>query len=797
MIHLVPHTHWDREWYEPFQRFRMRLVDLVDHVLNQAEADPTFAFTFDGQMAAIDDYLEIRPEAEGRVRELVRRGQLAIGPWLILSDEFLSSGETLVRNLEFGWRRAEQLGGAMPVGYLPDEFGHVAQMPQLLRRAGIERAVVWRGVPQTIDHHEFLWESPDGSTVRTEYLPGGYSIAAGLFNDPTKVKDAADRVGRFLAGFGADAPLAMYGSDHAWPVDRLDKAVAALNDAQTTYLMRVATLTDYVASNPESGDDLPRWRGELRSSARANLLMGVTSARIAVKRAQTRTERLLERYAEPLHALWSDLEDWPQPFLNLAWRKVIESSGHDSVTGSGVDAVAAQVLSRLAEAEHIATGLIDRAWAAVASQVPAGSVVVLNPSPQPRAEPVVLRDGRTTWAEVPALGWAQLDVAMDPPPGVMPVAASAGSLANGLLSVSAEPDGTLRLVTSSGREITGVGRLVDGGDVGDLYNYAPPPDDVAVDSPESVRIEPLAADALRAAFEVVRTYRWPRSRTDDWQGRSEERVEVIVRMMVELRAGEPFVRLTFGWNNPCADHRLRVHVPLAEAADHSDAEGQFAIVRRRSEGEEGYGETALPTFPARGFVDAGGVALLLTHVSEYELCDGELAVTIVRSVGQISRAEHPYRKVNAGPEMATPEAQCPGPQEFRMAILPHAGDWVEGHVMENAELYHHPLVAGLAYGATAEAGDVTECRGLELDGAGVALTSLRRRGLWLELRVVCLQPTPATATISVQGLIAVRTADLLGRPGADIEAAHGSFTLTLDPWEIRTVQLRRDRPGRA
>src|SRR6185312_10099975 len=122
------HTHWDREWYEPFQRFRMRLVELVDHVLELAESDPTFAFTFDGQMAAIDDYLEIRPEAADRVRELVGRGQLAIGPWLILSDEFLCSGESLVRNLELGWRRAEHLGGVMAVGYLPDQFGHVAQM---------------------------------------------------------------------------------------------------------------------------------------------------------------------------------------------------------------------------------------------------------------------------------------------------------------------------------------------------------------------------------------------------------------------------------------------------------------------------------------------------------------------------------------------------------------------------------------------------------------------------------------------------------------------------------------------
>jgi alpha-mannosidase len=151
VIHLVPHTHWDREWYEPFQVFRMRLVDLIDQLLERMAADPRLRFTLDGQAATVDDYLEIRPEAEDLIRQLIGEGRLAIGPWQILLDEFLVSGETIVRNLELGWARAEALGGAMRVGYLPDMFGHIAQMPQILRRAGIDRAVVWRGVPASIE----------------------------------------------------------------------------------------------------------------------------------------------------------------------------------------------------------------------------------------------------------------------------------------------------------------------------------------------------------------------------------------------------------------------------------------------------------------------------------------------------------------------------------------------------------------------------------------------------------------------------------------------------------------------
>ncbi|HET7677816.1 MAG TPA: hypothetical protein VFK38_08165, partial [Candidatus Limnocylindrales bacterium] len=169
-LHLVPHTHWDREWYEPFQSFRLRLVELIDQLLMQMAADPRFTFTLDGQMATVDDYLEVRPEAEPTLRRLIAEGRLAVGPWQILMDEWLVSGETIVRNLELGWRRAEALGRPMRVGYLPDMFGHIAQMPQILRRAGIEDAVVWRGVPAAIERNAFTWRAPDGSEVRAEYL---------------------------------------------------------------------------------------------------------------------------------------------------------------------------------------------------------------------------------------------------------------------------------------------------------------------------------------------------------------------------------------------------------------------------------------------------------------------------------------------------------------------------------------------------------------------------------------------------------------------------------------------------
>ena len=183
-IDIVPHTHWDREWYKSYQDFRLALVELIDTLIPLLERDASYPhFMLDGQMAVVDDYLEVRPEAEGRLRALAAAGRVSMGPWYILMDEFLASGETIVRDLQMGLARGAAFGGVMDVGYLPDMFGHIAQMPQILRLAGFRDAVVWRGVPSQVTKNAFVWVAPDGSSVRAEYLPVGYGNGAALPDD--------------------------------------------------------------------------------------------------------------------------------------------------------------------------------------------------------------------------------------------------------------------------------------------------------------------------------------------------------------------------------------------------------------------------------------------------------------------------------------------------------------------------------------------------------------------------------------------------------------------------------------
>lgn len=348
-------------------------------------------------------------------------------------------------------------------------------------------------------------------------------------------------------------------------------------------------------------------------------------------------------------------------------------------------------------------------------------------------------------------------------------------------------------LAGSGSTLEGVGRLVDGGDFGDTYNYAPPSDDELVDTPTSISTGVASGGPLVGEILIERRYLWPASVNDLGTARATERLATDVTTRVELRIGEPFVRVVVAFDNRSRDHRLRFHIPVP-AADGTAAEGQFAVVQRGTTVEGGRGETAVPVFPARGFVHAAGCSVLLDHVTEYELLGSqELALTVLRSVGLISRNFNRYREDPAGPEIEVPGAQGIGPRAFAFGLYPHAGSWDEGDVLAQMEVYRHPFRSAPGTALPGELAPV-RTRGLEVAGDGVVLSSLRRRGEWLELRLVAEVPCAVVAT--VRGPFdKARSANLLGRPREELALARrGELTVELGPWEIRTIQLRNDHP---
>ena len=414
---VVSHTHWDREWYLPFQRFRAMLVETVDRLLEIMASVPGYRyFTLDGQTIVLEDYLEVRPEREAELRALIQEGRILIGPWYVMPDEFLVSAESLVRNLLHGQRTASRFGPVMKIGYLPDPFGHIAQMPQILQGFGIDSAVLWRGVGGDLRQNEALWTALDGSSVLLEYLPRGYANAAALPSDLGTLLERLSMIRSELEP-GATTPylLLMNGDDHVPAQPEIPEIVASANRALKDAEMVHGTLPMMLEAVRQharaEGTEWPTIRGELRSSERAHILAGVLSSRIDIKQRNFRCQTLLERWAEPFSCFAGGMRHMSgyrrgeeadriaresPSLLRLAWRYLLMNQPHDSICGCSVDQVHQEMHLRYDWCEQVAEPLVARATALLADSTDTesfllggdgvGAVAVFNSESGPRTD---------------------------------------------------------------------------------------------------------------------------------------------------------------------------------------------------------------------------------------------------------------------------------------------------------------------------------------------------------------------------------------------------------------------------
>jgi alpha-mannosidase len=424
-IIVVPETHWDREWYQPFEVFRARLVRLMDRLLRLLDTNPDYRYyTLDGQTIVLEDYLEIRPDRREDIARLVQAGRLLIGPWYVLADEFLVGGESHIRNLQTGIAVARQFGPVMMMGYMPDMFGHMAHLPAVLAGFGISAAVIWRGADKSLTSSEFFWRAPDGSEVLTVHLPLGYGMAAAPASDRQRLLMQLNSLRQLLEPWASTRYLLLpSGSDHTEPQPELPAIIATANEALDDAELVHGTLPMYIeAVRREMGDrsgSWLRWQGEFRSGQRAHVLPGVLSSRMWIKQENQACEDLLLRWAEPF-STWSHLlrrrnGDEPERAasnvgsLRLAWRLLLQNQPHDSICGCSIDEVHDDMKMRFRRCRRLAEAVRDDALGYLAEAAAPASgpqVVVFNPLSAARTdfciarvpveaglEPVALEDG--------------------------------------------------------------------------------------------------------------------------------------------------------------------------------------------------------------------------------------------------------------------------------------------------------------------------------------------------------------------------------------------------------------------
>ncbi|RRD94174.1 alpha-mannosidase [Clostridiales bacterium COT073_COT-073] len=411
-VHIVSHSHWDREWYQTFDQHRMKLVELFDDLLELFEKDEEFRhFHLDGQTIALDDYLEIRPYKREALKKVIEQGKLIVGPYYMLQDELLLTGEENVRNALVGKSYEKEWGKYMPkIGYFPDTFGHIGQLAQICAKSGWKYAFIGRGVKpigfdnQVLKDESFvsqyseMWlEAPDGSRVLAILFANWYSNGNEIPVEENAAKAFWDsRLAAAKKYASTDSLLMMNGCDHQ-PVQK--DLSAALHTARRLYPeieFVHSTLEEYAKEvEAKLPQDLAVISGEMTSQETDGwyTLANTASSRIELKEANIRIADKLTTLAEPLSYLLKENMPYPQDELTYAWKTLLQNLPHDSICGCSIDQVHREMLTRYQKAEDTVDYIIARSFEVFKKQVktddlPEGTIpfLVLNPAPNAKEE---------------------------------------------------------------------------------------------------------------------------------------------------------------------------------------------------------------------------------------------------------------------------------------------------------------------------------------------------------------------------------------------------------------------------
>lgn len=385
-LHIVPHSHWDREWYLPFEKHRIRLVDLIDNVIKIMEENGDYSYYhLDGQFIAIEDYLQIRPYMRERLTKLIRDGRIKIGPWYVLQDEYLTSGEANVRNMLYGIRLCRELG-AEPVncGYFPDAFGNVSQAPQIVKGFGFDNVVFGRGVNDVgynntlgeingIFNSELIWRAPDGSDVIGILLANWYCNAMELPNDSEVLKARLKKiVGDAEKVALTDQLLGMNGCDHQPVQTNLHEVIKLGNNIQDEVELKQSNIDDYVDSIRPYADQFPIYEGEINGqlSSGSCPLICTASAHVDIKQDNYSVQHLLERISEPSSALALLYGGkYKEDFFLYAWKTLLKNHPHDSICTCSCDEVYDEMKVRFAKSLACAEQLRDDSLSYLATNI--------------------------------------------------------------------------------------------------------------------------------------------------------------------------------------------------------------------------------------------------------------------------------------------------------------------------------------------------------------------------------------------------------------------------------------------
>lgn len=639
-IHVIAHTHWDQEWYFTRQDSMVLASYNFADVIDTLEQDPAYScYHLDGQMAVVEDFLAINPDYRARLEMLVKEKRIFVGPWYTQTDTYNVHGESIIRNLKYGIFAARKLGHAMQVGYLPDTFGHNAQMPTILRGCNIDNIVFWRG----IDHDrqakssQFLWRAPSGATVIACAMAFGYGAAKNISSDASHLQGKIfPMVNLLRSRAGINDLLLPCGGDQVSIDPALPKILqiaSARSPNEDRYV--ISSLERYVDILRAQREQFERWEGELKSPRYTRIHKTIGSVRYDIKKKNDDVEQFILRQLEPTIAM-ARHQGLPVNLsvVDTLWKKLLRSHAHDSIGGCNSDTTNRDILHRLEQTEQLCHSL----WNLVVKTLSVtcareGDLLIFNPLGTPtrrvvittlysRAENIALRyqgqpipfdvlkrdmlPGGTAvslnaegecetplppyyrWhvavktPVLPPVGYLSINVEDDPAPFRQPEQTTGSEIKNAHYRLTLD-DGTLTLHDKrSGRRIPSFFTLEDCADAGDSYDFSPLAGDTPTRCDHFTLVDCLKMPLIEKLIVEATLFLPP-----DLAGRQGTvRTPLSLRLECTLREDDPNLYVDSSLENNHCDHRLRLLIGSDIHTQHAIASQPFALIQR----ETGYDE---------------------------------------------------------------------------------------------------------------------------------------------------------------------------------------------------------------
>jgi mannosylglycerate hydrolase len=638
-IHVIPHFHWDREWYFTTEESKILLVNDMEEVLTMLEQNEDYRyFVLDGQTAILEDYLSVCPENKTRIEDLVRKNKLIIGPWYTQTDEMVVGGESIVRNLLYGMLDCKPFGKRMMIGYLPDSFGQSARLPQILNGFDINRCIFWRGTSERMgtDKTEFIWNGDDNSEVVVQLLPLGYAIGKYLPEDAEKLKERLDKYFPVLdKGATTDHILLPNGHDQM-PIqknifDIMDKIEECYPGRQTK-MSRYEEVFDIIEDNKEN---LAKISGEFLDGKYMRVHRSIYSTRADLKSANTRIENKITNILEPLASIAYSLGfSYHHGLVEAIWKELLKNHAHDSIGCCCSDKVHRAIADRFFLAEERADRLIDfykrKIVDSMGMEFGLDKFTVFNTLPYERTDvitgsivtrmknfavynengdemPVEILSQKVVDAglidrqivhygnynpfvqydiaiydTIPSMGYKtyfirETDKAL--PVNEVSVEKDEHSLENEFYHIDISANGSLA-ITDKKTNITYKNVLLveDSSDDGDEYDYSPLEKDFVVTSEHAQASIEITKQNLLSQAKIDFEMNIPR----DLDSRKQQQCDSIMhcQFTITLKEDSPIIGLNLVVDNQSKDHRVRVLIPNQLGAQYSLSDNQFGTIIR-------------------------------------------------------------------------------------------------------------------------------------------------------------------------------------------------------------------------